>query len=422
MNKFLLVIIALFGGYALAWYTKPAEVQKDFFPWTNNQNTQSIWSQITALFDDNKEIFRFENVDDSLTYVNAVHLFKLKEYKSADSLFDVLLLKYYNFDSLYIFAARNKLNLGNTDDAQYYYLQALDIFDENALLYTEYAHYLNSMLLYYDADYYAQEALSLDQNLKEAYFELAYSYLYSGYYDLSIEKLEEGLLIDSVFAPFYYMKALVFDEKNDFDNAIHYYSLAIKYDPEYVEAINALGYLNFKFEYFYEAIKWFKLAISKNSPINYHINMNTALAFSKIDKPDSAFHYFAESIKIKPDNFQVYLTRGYYAYQLERYAQAIEDFNKVIELDSQNAHAYIYRGASYYAQGKFVEALNDYYSAFEYEPLNEDVIYNLAITHDQLSNTSDAIQMYQKYIELGTDSICLAYSNNRIVELNAKVN
>ncbi|MCK5538732.1 MAG: tetratricopeptide repeat protein [Bacteroidales bacterium] len=429
MNKFLLTLIALFLGYIVAFYTKPPEVKKELWEFSfeqsegsNSESYGSILKEIMSVFEPEPEVFGYFSLEDSLEYEQAKVYFFAKEYQDAYSSFYKLYDYYYDFDSLLVYTARCALELGEIEKSEDFFLYALEANPENVEANTFYAKMLiDERESFFDAAYYAEIAIDNDNSYVPAYVEFARAKYYSNYLDEAHQIINDGLALDSSNSALYYVKALIFDYKNDFDLAFENYQKAIKFDSSYVEPYAGMGSLNFDAEYYFEAIKWYQKALRMKKAVKHVYLLNIGLSFHRLEKLDSCLHYYKKCIAEKPDYYLVYNNRGKVYFEQNSYDKALADYSKCVDLNSQYYSAYLNRGILYFQQGNYIEALNDFYSVNEYDPENEYAIYDIALAHEALENYDDAIEMYKKYIEIGTIEQNLNIARARIENLNSLV-
>ena len=84
-------------------------------------------------------------------------------------------------------------------------------------------------------------------------------------------------------------------------------------------------------------------------------------------------------------------------YEQNKYDESLQDLNKLLSRDSNNAYALYYRGMIYDSKEKHSEAIKDFEKAYS---LNKDITicpYMIATNYDSLKNTKEAIKYYEMY-------------------------
>jgi tetratricopeptide (TPR) repeat protein len=93
---------------------------------------------------------------------------------------------------------------------------------------------------------YFDNALSMDYNFMFAYREKAIVLYDMSKYDESIAVLTKAVTLQNKFDEGYYWMAKCYEKKNDIENAIKNYKIALLFNPDYIEASDALGKLGVK--------------------------------------------------------------------------------------------------------------------------------------------------------------------------------
>ena len=76
--------------------------------------------------------------------------------------------------------------------------------------------------------------------------------------------------------------------------------------------------------------------------------------------------------------------------------------------------AYVYRGLVNYNRGDFAKAQADLQKALDIEPLNADILYNLAIAQEKNKDYDGAIRSYSKFIEMYPKNEFAYYNRGKI--------
>jgi len=98
----------------------------------------------------------------------------------------------------------------------------------------------NQALVYFD------NALSMDYTFMFAYREKAIVLFNLGKYEEAITVLSKAVTLQNKFDEGYYWIAKCYEKLNNRDNAIKNYKLALLYNPDFIEASDALGKLGIK--------------------------------------------------------------------------------------------------------------------------------------------------------------------------------
>ena len=190
------------------------------------------------------------------------------------------------------------------------------------------------------------------------------------YVELFKEAMKEIVFIeenDLQNADSYFVKALILNETQSYQEAIKALRKTIEYDSNHWEAYNLIGtiYCRLKdklaVEYFTTATKLF--------PTNLEIRFNAGLTYQTFELTDRAIKEY-EFVVAQDSSFSTaYYNMGYiYVNVIKNYDKAVENFSKAIASDSVFYQAFYNRGYSYEIQGKYKLAETDYRQALKIMP------------------------------------------------------
>lgn len=91
-----------------------------------------------------------------------------------------------------------------------------------------------------------------------------------------------------------------------------------------------------------------------------------------------------------------------------------ENIEETFSDPSARAEAYANRALSYYNDGDFKIAEENFLTALKYDSNLPDIFFNLAMTQEKLKKFDDAIQNYDKFIELAPDDERGYYNRGRL--------
>ena len=170
----------------------------------------------------------------------------------------------------------------------------------------------------------------------------ATSYQQMGDKESAIEYYKKALDIKKVDSDLAYYIAVLYGEKEDYENAKNYLGKAIAFNKNNQQAIEYL---------------------------------------KSIDDMDMA-NLLNDAIS---------------KYEAEKYDESLADFNKLISKNGNNDYALYYRGMIYDSKGKHNEAITDLKKAYE---LNKDFTicpYMIASNYDTLKKNKEAVEYYEMY-------------------------
>ena len=171
-----------------------------------------------------------------------------------------------------------------------------------------------------------------------------------------------------------------------YKKSIRYYTEALKFNPQMVEAYHNLGVA-----YYYTrnpkcAIENLNKAIELNP--NYAEAYNyRGLAYREENQFDDAITNYNKAIELRPNHGETYKDRGIaYCYKGDNetetrrkqyfYNNAIKDFTEAIRLKPASTDSYYHRGMTYVKKDDYNRAIEDYTKAIQLNPNYADAYYN----------------------------------------------
>ena len=148
---------------------------------------------------------------------------------------------------------------------------------------------------------------------------------------------------DPAQAAHHFRRALVWDERKEYDNAVKDYTEAIRLKPEYASSFNNRG--------------------------------NVWLAKKEYSK---AVEDRTESIRLNPKNANAFNNRGFVWATKKEYSKAVEDYTEAIRLDPMHDNAFNNRGNAWRAKKEYDKAVEDYTEAIRLDPKDADAVNNRA--------------------------------------------
>ena len=148
-------------------------------------------------------------------------------------------------------------------------------------------------------------------------------------------------------------------DKRQYQEAITYYTHALRIKPDMPEAYNDRGNAYLMVGKYNNAIADYSMAI-KLRPAFALAHHNRGLAFRKLGKTKKAVKDYNQAIKYKPDYAEAFNNRGYAFYTLGQHRRAIADYTKAIKIRPAFALAYLNRAYARIALKQFQKAVTDF--------------------------------------------------------------
>ena len=129
---------------------------------------------------------------------------------------------------------------------------------------------------------------------------------------------------------------------------------------------------------------------------------------------DTARKYVDRSLKINPDNRtahdlldmvnQAETNKGMNniisSYESQNYSEAMRLIDEALKINKKDPNIYLYKALTYIAQNNYAASTASLYKCIELDKNNKLAYFYLATAFDNLSEPQNALQNYQKYIEL----------------------
>ena len=152
-------------------------------------------------------------------------------------------------------------------------------------------------------------------------------------YDLAIADYSEAIRLLPGYASLYINRGIVWIDKKDYDRAIADFNEAIRLDPKRATAYNSRG-----------------------------------LAWCNKKEFDKAITDCSEAIRLNPMYSQAFNNRGIAWGKKKEYDKAILDYNYTLRLDPKESRAYNNRGLAWGIKKEYDKAIRDYNEAIRLDP------------------------------------------------------
>lgn len=134
---------------------------------------------------------------------------------------------------------------------------------------------------------------------------------------------------------------------------------------------------------------------NSTSAVTYDENMSAAKQAEGEKKWNLAAGYYAEAIKIKPDQFEPYFQRGtIYMNALRDHKAAVADFTKAFELNPNEGASLYNRGTAYVMLSEWKKAIKDFDAFIKIKPDLAEAHLNRGIALLNVKKTDEAIESF----------------------------
>lgn len=245
------------------------------------------------------------------------------------------------------------------------------------------------------------EAIDLDADNEQAYFERGHFYCELEKYSLAIKDNTKGINLNPEYALAYNNRGYAFYAQEKYDKAIDDYNKAIELNPEILITYNNRGLVFTEQKRYDKAIGDFTKSLDLNPEDSDIYNIRGYIFYTQ-KKYDLAILDYTRAIELRPNEALFYHNRGYIFYTQKKYDLAILDYTKTIELSSELTLSYNNRAVSYRGLKKYELALKDINKALELDPKHGYLYGTLAEIHADQNNQKE----FYKNIELALKYDC----------------
>ena len=145
--------------------------------------------------------------------------------------------------------------------------------------------------------------------------------------------------------------------------------------------------------------------VIKSETTSRDVSSYKEAAHKKSEKGDyaGAIKDYTEAIKLKPDDADTYIHRGWAKEKCNDYSGAIEDFTQAIKLNPNDASTFNARGWAKQNNSDYTGAIEDFTQAINLNLNDAYVFNNRAAVKEILGDYADAIDDYSEAIKLKPD-------------------
>jgi len=190
------------------------------------------------------------------------------------------------------------------------------------------------------------------------------------------------------------------DEAREYAHAVRNYSEALRFDPNYVEALSNRGLARLNGGDITGALHDCDAAIAIG-PRADKPYCNRGLAMARIGLIPNAIDDFTQAIVVNPNNPVAFYNRALARYARRHLHGALEDYSQAVALRPTYHDAWVNRGIVRKALNDLVGAIEDYSRAIAVRPSDGAVAYfNRGTAYAQLSEFSKALHDYTAAVRI----------------------
>ncbi|MDH5368181.1 MAG: tetratricopeptide repeat protein [Cyclobacteriaceae bacterium] len=183
--------------------------------------------------------------------------------------------------------------------------------------------------------------------------------------------------------------------RQEYKEALRYYSGALALDSCYVDALNNIGIVYFESRKFGESVKYYDAAL-QCQPEYWDAYLNRASAFYELNELYRALDDLEYLQRKIPDSSKVYFGLGLVNTKLRKFNDAIIAFDEALEIDNLNAEILVNRGTVRYYLKEFELAENDLRAALAMDSLEANGYNALALLYSDMKQYDKALELVNK--------------------------
>jgi tetratricopeptide (TPR) repeat protein len=271
------------------------------------------------------------------------------------------------------------------------------------------------------------KAIQINSRYTIAYFTRAVVYEQLQEFSQAISDYNEAISISPQNADIYYNRGVLKDVKlNDIQGALTDYDRAITLDPQYAKIYNSRGVLKAtKLNDIQGALADYDRAITLDPQFSSAYNSRGILKYKKLNDNQGALTDFDRAITLNLQNAEAYNNRGgLKAIKLNDIQGALVDYDRAINLNPKLAGAYYNRGLLKLTKLNDIRgALADYNQVITLDPKDAEAYNNRGgLKAIKLNDIQGALADYDRAITLNPQ-LAIAYSGRgglKAIKLNDK--
>lgn len=266
---------------------------------------------------------------------------------------------------------------------------------------------------------HAMQAVTLDENMAEAYITIAMYYAFAQKdYDKGLDFIQKALLVEPQLSRVYLSIGTICLAQNRHDEAIQNFDLCLKLDSQNSEAWNNKGAT-------YSCMKKYKEAMACfNKALNIKPDYVTSL-INRADIKRNIYSDYNAAIKDYTRVIELYnpknlnhadylmeaLSRREYCYFLKgKWQKALEDADRVLQTGNKPVDLIRRKGLCLLNLKRYDEAIEVFNTALEVKPDSNWTYLQRGLCYYHLKQDEPALGDFEKSLELGNKDKVYIYS------------
>jgi len=220
------------------------------------------------------------------------------------------------------------------------------------------------------------------------------SYLGAGDYEKALPYFAEAIKINPNSAEAYFQIGYCLAKLGRYPEAIEPYRRANLIKPDDIDTLNNLCVAYGLVGRYQEAIETCEQAIRIKADLPEAHN-NLGWTYHKLGRYPEAIESCRQAIRIKPDFAFAHYNLGNNYIALKKFDEAIESFKQAIRIKFDYAEGHLNLGAAYNQTGRYDEAVESYKRAIQIKPGLAEAHLNLGMTYLRVGDRGSALEQYK---------------------------
>lgn len=211
----------------------------------------------------------------------------------------------------------------------------------------------------------------------------------------------------------YYHRGRILTSLNRHEEALRFYTIARKIQPDYAEAWNQQGNSLYELERYDEALDAYDKTIQIN-PESQEERLwawiGRGMVLTELERTEEGLRSFEMAVRINSESHKAWQGKGDILFELQRYEEAIEAYKKSVKINENVYEAWYNLAQSYHQLKEYKDAEKAYEKAVEIKPDRAIAWYHLGNILSQLENYEDAVEAYDKAVRFAPTYVPAWYS------------
>jgi tetratricopeptide (TPR) repeat protein len=203
-------------------------------------------------------------------------------------------------------------------------------------------------------------------------------------------------------APAYYHIGWIYNDKDDYDQALSALQQSVRLNPNNPIALSELGYSYRNLKRYDEALDSYRraIALKRDYATPYY---QIGWIYNDQGQYEQAVEPLRQAAALQ-DTAEVHEELGFAYYKLKRSQEGIAEYQSAVRLNAESGTAYLGLGDIYFYQTKqYPQALEAYRQGVRFKDDNSTAFYNLAWSYNEVNRYGEAADAAKRAIALKSD-------------------